>query len=238
MGLESRFRTRCSASTKWDRSMDTDGWIWMNRCVYIYIYTYIYRLIGKMDLMDLEWLILKWIWIDHPKAWAGYHLRHALAPISESSLSRVDFWHALMDPSHGSPQDLPRTPGNPGRIGQNGMDGVNIKEFGWWLGNFEAPEILEVANLGQKLLRSRVARVNCPKCSQLALKGNWKLRIWSHLVWFPLAENSWSLQSSRRLNAKISDATTHFVYLHRTCKILKSLGPCGDVYDNVLHPSI
>lgn len=58
-------------------------------------------------------------WINHqPRAslalaaWislAGYHLRHALAPISESSLSRVDFWHALMDPSHGSPQDLLRT---------------------------------------------------------------------------------------------------------------------------------
>lgn len=69
-----------------------------------------------------------------------YHLRHALAPISESSLSRVDFWHALMDPSQGSPQDLPR-----------------------------------------------------------------------------------------RLSAKITDATTHFVYLHRTCKILKKPGQYQDL---------
>lgn len=46
----------------------------------------------------------------------GYHLRHALYKVSESSLNRVDFWHALMDPSHGSAQDLPRTRG--------GVDGV------------------------------------------------------------------------------------------------------------------
>ena len=36
--------------------------------------------------------------------------------VSENSLSRVDFWHALMDPSHGSAQDLPRTRGRVGGV--------------------------------------------------------------------------------------------------------------------------
>jgi len=69
-----------------------------------------------------------------------YHLRHALYKVSESSLNRVDFWHALMDPSHGSAQDLPR-----------------------------------------------------------------------------------------RLGAKIAEASAHFVYLHRTCKILKKPGQYQDL---------
>ena len=112
---------------------------------------------------------------------------------------------------------------------------VDIKDVWVIFGEFWGP-----GNFGSRRLRTKIAAIQGigELSEMLATCIERKLETqdleWSRVI--SLSESSWSLQSSRRLSAKITDATTHFVYLHRTCKILKSLGPCGDVFRQCLTP--